>query len=187
MSEAHRKKKQPEQVRRNLLECTAKIAAALGIAKVTIEAVAKAAGITKGGLLHHFPNKRALIDAMVFDMLEQVDQEIDVCMAKDPVAKGRFTRAYVAMTLDEENFNPLDPWGSISISLLSEQESVEQRLNWLSKKLDLHKETDSDPMLEIIRFSADGAWLNLIAKKNWESIEQARDMRKRLIDLTLSI
>jgi len=54
MSEAHRKKKQPEQVRRNLLDCTAKIAAEQGVAKVTIDAVAKAAGITKGGLLHHF-------------------------------------------------------------------------------------------------------------------------------------
>ena len=187
MSEAHRRKKQPEQVRRNLLECTAKIAAELGIAKVTIEAVAKSAGITKGGLLHHFPSKRTLIDAMVSDMLEQIDQQIDVCMAQDSIAKGRFTRAYVAMTLDEENFNPLDPWCSISISLLSEPDSVEQWLNWLSKRLDLHKETDSDPMLEIIRFAADGAWLNLIAKKNWESIEQSRVMRQRLIDLTLSI
>lgn len=32
-----------------------------GVEKLTLEAVAKEAGVSKGGLLHHFPNKEALI------------------------------------------------------------------------------------------------------------------------------
>lgn len=187
MSEAHRKKKQPEQVRRTLLECTAKIAAEVGVARVTIEAVAKAAGITKGGLLHHFPSKQALINAMVADMLEQVDKELDECMAKDSIAKGRFTRAYVAMSLNDDNFNPLDPWSFISVSLISDKSSVEQFFNWFNNRIEMHKETDSDPMLELIRFAADGAWLHLAAMMNEDSAEKAKTIRNRLISITLSI
>ena len=187
MSEAHRKKKQPEQVHRTLLECTAKFAAEVGLARVTIEAVAKAAGITKGGLLHHFPSKQALIEAMVIDMLEQVDQMIEDSMAKDSIVKGRFTRAYVAMSLHEDNFNPLDPWSFISVSLISDKSSVNQFFDWLENRLEMHKETDSDPMFELIRYAADGAWLHLVAKMDAGSIEKARDVQQRLIAMSLSV
>jgi AcrR family transcriptional regulator len=184
MSEAHRRKKQPEQVRRNLLECTARIAVEQGIAKVTIEAVAKDAGITKGGLLHHFPNKRALIEAMFADMVDQFDQQIDACMAKDSIAKGSFTRAYVAVILADENFDPSDPWHTICLSTISEPEYLQMSLTWLTNRLHRHQATDSDPMLEIVRLAADGAWFSLMARTKEESLQYAQGLRDRLIDLT---
>ena len=58
MVNAHHRKKQPEQVRRTLLDCAARIAAEQGIANVTVQAVAEAAGVTKGGLFHHFPEQK---------------------------------------------------------------------------------------------------------------------------------
>lgn len=36
-----------------------------GIAALSLNAVAREAGVSKGGLLHHFPNKQALIFALV--------------------------------------------------------------------------------------------------------------------------
>ena len=92
---AHHRKKQPEQVRRALLDCAAQIAAEQGAQAITIQAVAGRAGVTKGGLLHHFDSKQALLAAVFSDLLEQMDREIDRTMAGDPVARGRFTRAYV--------------------------------------------------------------------------------------------
>lgn len=184
MSEAHRKKKQPEQVRRNLLECTAKIAAEQGIAKVTIEAVAQSAGITKGGLLHHFPSKRALIDAMFTEMIDQFDQQIDAYMAQDSIAQGRFTRAYVAVMFADENFDPSAPWQSLCLSTISEPASYEVSASWLNDRLAQHRSTDSDPMLEIVRLAADGAWFAMMTKKNEEALEYARDIRERLIAMT---
>jgi AcrR family transcriptional regulator len=186
MSEAHRKKKQPEQVRRNLLDYTAKIAAEQGIAKVTIEAVAKSAGITKGGLLHHFSSKRALIDAMFADMIDQFDQRIDAYMAQDSIsqAQGRFTRAYVAVMLADENFDPSTPWQALCLSTISEPSSYEMWENWLNDRLNQHRSTDSDPMLEIVRLAADGAWFAVMTTKNEEALEYARNIRKRLIAMT---
>ena len=71
---AHHRKKQPEQVRRALLDCAAQIAAEDGAAAITIQAVATRAGVTKGGLLHHFDSKQALIEAVFADLLEKLDQ-----------------------------------------------------------------------------------------------------------------
>ena len=36
-----------------------------GIANLTLDAVAAEAGMSKGGLLHHFPSKDRLVDALV--------------------------------------------------------------------------------------------------------------------------
>ena len=60
--EQHRKK-DPVRLHRQLLESAAMIAGRDGIAALSLNAVAREAGVSKGGLLHHFPNKQALIFA----------------------------------------------------------------------------------------------------------------------------
>ena len=39
------------------------------MAGVTLDAVSQAAGVSKGGLLHHFPNKMALLDGLFDDLI----------------------------------------------------------------------------------------------------------------------
>jgi AcrR family transcriptional regulator len=82
---AHHRKKQPEQVRRALLDCAAQIAAEQGAAAITIQAVAERAGVTKGGLLHHFDSKQALLAAVFSDLLEQMDREISADASREPM------------------------------------------------------------------------------------------------------
>lgn len=48
-----------------LLEATVGVALEKGFGNVTIEAVAERAGISKGGLLYHFPTKRKLIEELL--------------------------------------------------------------------------------------------------------------------------
>lgn len=59
------------------------VAAEQGAGKVTLEAVAKAAGVSKGGLIYHFPNKEALISAMVQQLLAEVNQSRLDLLAQD--------------------------------------------------------------------------------------------------------
>ena len=184
MTEAHHRKKQPEQVRKALLDCAAKIAGEKGLGNVTLEAVAKAAGVTKGGLIHHFSNKKALVDAMLKNLLEQFDQLIDAYLAEDTILQGRFTRAYVEMVFSEEIPDPSDPWASLCLSTMSEPELQKMWAEWLNKRLELHSATDSDPMFEIVRLAADGAWLSLMAQTNAELIPDPQGLHARLISLT---
>src|SRR3546814_5842620 len=77
MTTPHHRKKQPELVRRSLIDCAGRTVAEGGVGGATIQAVAEAAGVTKGGLLHHFPSKPILIEALFVDLLEQLDAQID--------------------------------------------------------------------------------------------------------------
>ncbi|EPK3163485.1 TPA: TetR/AcrR family transcriptional regulator, partial [Klebsiella pneumoniae] len=93
--EAQHRKKDPVRLHRQLLESAAMIAGRDGIAALSLNAVAREAGVSKGGLLHHFPNKQALIFALFARLLAIMEKAISELMAADNIAYGRFTRAYL--------------------------------------------------------------------------------------------
>jgi AcrR family transcriptional regulator len=93
MAIAHRKKKEPEKVRRALLDCAAAIAVSKGFSGLTVQAVADGAGVTKGGFFHHFPSKQALMDEVCAELLRSIDALVDEYMAQGPQGYGAFTRA----------------------------------------------------------------------------------------------
>lgn len=152
------RRKQPDTVRRAVLDQAAQIAARSGLAEVTIQAVAQAAGVTKGGVFHHFANKQVLLDAMFADQIERLDAAIDRHLAGDE-GHGRFTRAYVATLTTSEQFGIGSPFDAIGVTMISDAGLSAAWDAWLTARLARHADTDDDPMLEIVRFAADGAWL----------------------------
>jgi AcrR family transcriptional regulator len=159
MATAHHRKKEPDKVRRSLIERTAKLALDQGPAAITIQAVAEAAGVTKGGLLHHFSSKQALIEAVFDDLLKQFSDEIDRFMADDPEPIGRFTRAYVRAAFADHKLGTRSPWAALSATTIFDPAMRKQWSNWLDARLEVHSATDSSPRLEIVRLAADGVWM----------------------------
>lgn len=156
---AHHRKKQPDQVRRALLDCAAQIAAEQGAAAITIQAVAERAGVTKGGLLHHFDSKQALLAAVFADLLDQMDREIDRSMDQDPTPRGRFTRAYVRTCFSDRLLGDRSLWGALSVAIVSEPALRALWSAWLDGRMARHADTDGDPRLVAVRLAADGVWL----------------------------
>lgn len=180
MSNAYHRKKQPEVVRRTLLDCAASLAAEQGLGAVTVQAVADAAGVTKGGFFHHFPSKQTLVEAVLHDLLDQFDAEIDAVMAKDPVAHGRFTRAYVEVGLKALSDGRAGDYAALYIALLSEPELGRICAERFAK----YHAIDDDPMLEVVRLAADGAWLAVLDRPaNMPPLDLAA-LRDRLIAMT---
>lgn len=64
----------PQDTVQHIMRAALAIAAEKGAGKVTLDAVAKASGLSKGGLLYHFPSKEALISAMVQHLLDNAEQ-----------------------------------------------------------------------------------------------------------------
>lgn len=155
---AYRRKKEPERVRRALLDAAACLAVQHGIAAVTMQAVADAVGVTKGGLLHHFPNKDALIEAVFADQRSQFDGAIEALMAADPEPRGRFTRAYVQATFAELERVAGNPLGPICASFLLDPRLRRWWLDWLEQRLERHRDTDAGEVLEVVRCAMDGIW-----------------------------
>ncbi len=183
MSTPYKRKKQPEKVRNKLIECAARIAAEQGPGGLTIQAVADAAGVTKGGLLHHFRDKKQLIESVFGDFLNKLDNEIDHLLAEDPVAYGRFTRAYIMVAL--KNVAPrskADMWKAFSLCALTEPQFHNLWNDWIHARLAVHHETDHDPALHIARYAFDGAWsANLMGAISSEEYFALLD---RLVDMT---
>lgn len=73
-----------------------------GATQLTLDAVAEAAGVSKGGLLYHFPNKDALIEELLALYLRSFDMRIAGHMDADTGGvAGRFLRAYVRTSFSE--------------------------------------------------------------------------------------
>lgn len=152
------RRKEPDAVRRALLDGAASLAAREGFAAVTIQSVAQAAGVTKGGLFHHFPNKQALVAGMFADQLEKLDAMIDAHMAEDREPYGAFTRAYVAAIFDQETFGKQSVWAAMAASFTADPMLRGLWAGWYRARVERHLATDGAPALEVVRLAADGAW-----------------------------
>ncbi|GHC43136.1 TetR/AcrR family transcriptional regulator [Neogemmobacter tilapiae] len=159
MTAAHSRKKNPEGIRRALLDHAARLAVEQGLHAVTVQAVSDAAGVTKGGLMHHFATKQALVDAMFAEHLEALGKVLADQMQADPERRGAFTRAYLRSVFELEPTEKGGPWASVYVAMLSDARLRAMWANWFSGQVQANSVTDSDPVLTIVRLAADGAWL----------------------------
>jgi AcrR family transcriptional regulator len=121
MSIANRRKKQPEVVRAELIRAAIDIAASEGMPAVTLDAVSTRAGVTRGGLQHHFHGRKALMDAVFDEMHDRFVAKVDAEIEADPVDAGRKTRAFVrVMTSKPEVEGENNILRALLIMLMSE-------------------------------------------------------------------
>ncbi|HEV2228704.1 MAG TPA: TetR/AcrR family transcriptional regulator [Steroidobacteraceae bacterium] len=62
--------------RDRLLDAAERVVVESGATHLTLDAVAKSAGVSKGGLLYHFPSKEALLEGMLARHFQDVDAEV---------------------------------------------------------------------------------------------------------------
>ena len=74
---------------------------------MTLEAVAHEAGVSKGGLLYHFPSKEALISGMVGRLIEGFETALGRALRwEEGAGGGRWSRAYARASFSEERWYP---------------------------------------------------------------------------------
>ncbi len=161
MTSAYTRKKQPDVVRRDLLRSAITLAAREGVSALSLQQVSEAAGVTKGGLLHHFPSKQALVDAVFDVLIEQFNAALNDGIAHDPEPHGRFTRAYLDLSLVE--VNALDEGTALWRSVVTDPHLSARWGTWLEEQLAPLGNHECGPALEAVRFAADGVWLGLFA------------------------
>lgn len=154
MSGLHRPKR-PEQVQQAILHAASGIAVRHGIQTVTLQAVADAAGVTKGGLMHHFRDKSALIDAMREHAITTFSAMLDDHLASE-VGMGRFTRAYVRTCLD---VTADDVELQLTAAMWADPQLRADWYAWMADQEARHAATDAGTRFKVIRLAADGAWL----------------------------
>jgi AcrR family transcriptional regulator len=91
------RRREPEQKRARLLEAARSLFAERGYDATTTAQLAREAGVAEGTVFHHFPSKRALLEAVAGEygrgLAERMFTGIDVS-ASNPVAEPMLRRAF---------------------------------------------------------------------------------------------
>jgi len=90
----------PPDVRTRILDAVEHIVRAKGVPALTLEAAAREAGISKGGLLYHFASKEALLTGLVIRLSDYISQDFDGVLAAQPPGAAPATRAIIAWIFD---------------------------------------------------------------------------------------
>jgi AcrR family transcriptional regulator len=76
MENKYRRKKEPEENKKLILESGIQLIMEVGLDNFTLDAVAKKANISKGGVLHHFHKKDILMEEMFKSCLSDFKESI---------------------------------------------------------------------------------------------------------------
>lgn len=90
------------QTRKSLIIAAIDIIQTQGIHGLTLEAVARQAGVSKGGLLHHFPSKEALTEMILRQLFADFEAQVQHYYDQEIARAGRWLRAYVRATFEEQ-------------------------------------------------------------------------------------
>lgn len=91
----------PLDARTRILDATEALVTARGVSGLTLEAAAREAGVSKGGLLYHFASKEALLEGALRRLSEFIGAEFEACIAAQPEGPGRVARAMIDWSFGE--------------------------------------------------------------------------------------
>ena len=95
-----RRTRDPVRTRTALLEAAAEALVEQG-PRVSLDVVARGAGVSKCGLLHHFPTREALMLALSEHVAGRWAETVDRHLDPDDHEPGRLIRAYVRATMHD--------------------------------------------------------------------------------------
>ncbi|MCA0971464.1 TetR/AcrR family transcriptional regulator [Halobacillus litoralis] len=153
----------PRQSKRQLiLEAAAKIVKEQGSDALTLDAVAKRAEVSKGGLLYHFSSKEALVKGLVQHMNEVYRDNVESLVQADREEKGKWARSFINVMHDKGVENR-----TISSGMLAAQGINPDLLKPLQDTYaEWQQQIENDGIEEvdatILRLAVDGLWLSEI-------------------------
>jgi len=133
-----------------------------GVARLTLDAAAAEAGLSKGGVLYHFPSRDALVAGMVDKIIDEFDRDIENALQEDE-GVGRFTRAYIRATMAPASLRPdrEDRLGAALIAAAAAEPALLVPLQRAADRWQSRLEHDGlDPTLAtVLRLACDGLWM----------------------------
>jgi AcrR family transcriptional regulator len=154
-----------------------------GVSGMTLEAVAREAGVSKGGLLYHFPSKEALISGMVERLVEGFAEALGRELEEENAGGGRWLRAYARASFGEDRW-----YLEVSAGLLTAVAEEPALLGPLRRGFEdwqRRAERDGiDPAVgTLIRLAADG----LFFAELFDFAPPEGQLRERVLEALLSL
>ncbi|WTW93109.1 TetR/AcrR family transcriptional regulator [Streptomycetaceae bacterium NBC_01309] len=165
-----------------LLDAAEQLLAEQGTTALTLAAVATRAGVSKGGLLYHFPTKEALVKALVQRLIDEFDAAVDERADGSP---GSYTRAYVDATFDIVTDRDLHRarrrWAVVAAAATAS--ALADPLREATRRW--HRRDDDTDVVtaRIVRLAVDGLWEATDYDPLLFDPEECEQLRRRLVRL----
>ncbi|ACY99105.1 MULTISPECIES: TetR/AcrR family transcriptional regulator [Thermomonospora] len=155
-----------------------------GTQALTLAAVAERAGVSKGGLLYHFPTKEALIKAMVTRVIDEFD---DLVADYDDGSPGSYTRAYVKATFEvltgRQGARTSRRWSAITAAA-SDPELIAPLREAMARWHRINPDHEPDPLAStVVRLAAEGLWEVLSHAPDAFDEQQLAALQERLLSM----
>lgn len=153
-----------------------------GAASLTLDAVAREAGASKGGVMYHFPSKQALLVALAERMVAHNQQRHGDILATLPPTPGRELKAYVHNSTRQVDVD--DRVSSALLAVLNGAPSLVQtareyfnaRFARLTADLPFEQAT-------LVYLATEGLWLLEMLQLSPLTAAQRARMVRKLLDL----
>jgi AcrR family transcriptional regulator len=172
--------------RRGVLDAAAELVESEGVARLTLDAVAERAGLSKGGILHHFATKDSLVSAMIEDLVGQFERDLTRHMRGEH-GPGSFARAFLRACLDADGV--LTRTIRLSAGIVAALAINSNLLAPLRRRYAVwHRRLADDgidpAIAELVRSAADGLWLSQVFELGTPSAALRKRLFAKLIELT---
>jgi len=173
------------ETRELIFEACSRILRREGLTNLTLEAVSDEAGLSKGGLLYHFPTKQSLIESLFEYHNDQFETRIQELVLEEADEAGAWLRAYAKASIEQIT----DPDNaSLYASLFAAEEKYASAHQLMRRKyVDWQRRIEAsrlDPTwATLVRFAVDGFWFAEMHKYAPPNDE----MRQEIIALIFSL
>jgi len=141
--------------RDRILDALQELIVEIGAGNVALDAIALRAGVSKGGLLYHFPSKSDLFAALAVRLAASIDQMI-VDAPTEPVALIRWYLTATSDNADAEN----TLWRSLLSAIHSVDDEFSAALTLLFTRYSTPLQILQPELAEHVRLVGDGLYLN---------------------------
>lgn len=173
--------KQVDTTRKIILDAASRVTARDGALNLTLEAVAKEAGVSKGGLLYHFPNKEALISSMIDEHLASWNKAVEA--AKDDKA-GSFTRAFVKTTITPVDLETQLGSGLLAAVALNPDLLGPVKKHYTAWQKEIEQDGINPVTATLVRLAADGLYFAEVFELAPPKGKLRKQLEARLLAMT---
>jgi AcrR family transcriptional regulator len=179
-------RQQSRKTRRQIFEACSRILQNEGLTNLTLEAVADEAGLSKGGLLYHFPNKETLIEALFEYHNNIFETRLQEFAEAEGNEAGAWLRAYAKASIEQIS----DPDNaSLYAGLFAAEERYTSAHQLMRQKYVIWQwqveNCDLDPTLAtLIRLAVDGLWFSEMHRYAPPDLERREGIVQLIMNMT---
>jgi AcrR family transcriptional regulator len=169
--------------RDEILDAAQRIVERAGAGNLTIDGVAREAGLSKGGVLYNFPNKERLLKGMLDRMLENTIPMIDAFREEFAGGPNPTLRAIIKTTANKECMDPALSRAVLAVAAEDPEMLAPLRQELAKRWEQVRQECEDRDMAALVWAAADGLMFHALLDISVFPPEERAELLQKLDEL----